>query len=571
MQRIWKQKNKTQISNPTRFANYQWDPNQVQERSSNLMRKLCQLRADWNLPEKITQIPLLDHKEYYTPAVSFLNTVIAEHRPICVCLDYDCDGQTAGACLITCLRAAGANVTWVVPNRLTHGYGLNVELIREHAPDASVLVTVDNGITNAEQIRQLKALGYQVVLTDHHNPQGEIPSADYVIDPKCEDEHDDEYQVSGGWVGAKLGLLVLEAFKPRTSPEFKQILSYCCCLVSIGIVSDVIELTPKITTQLRIGLAELNHTSHSGLQALKASCNLNPCDGCTSTFIGYYLAPKLNAAGRMGCAELGVELLLNDTDAIGDSTAARQATKLQYLNADRKIIEQDIYVMAKSKAKDEVDKYHSVAIVHSPNWHKGVIGVIAARLVEELGVPVIVLTGMGDLEGSGRAPVGINLFEAVSSCSDILTRFGGHDSALGVSLTQDKLEDFKVKLSKYLNAHISDVVIEYDAETALEELWDVRWLVYLQMLEPYGNGNAKPILYIPSVRVTRTEKKKDTVYLNIVDDATCDWLKISKYRGSDEWLSYDGCVIDVLITPNLNTRFSKTMIEYNIIDLRIGN
>ena len=255
--------------------------------------------------------------KFYEPAVKLLREYVEKKLPIVVSMDYDCDGITAGCCVYRTLKLAGANVNWVVPNRNDHGYGMNIELITSHTEGASLIVTVDNGITNVAETAELHLRGHKVLITDHHLQEGDLPEADVICNPKLfkdiAEQHkwdapnNNEYMAPGVYVGAKVALA---AIKPLVTKEiYDNAASYCHQLVALGIVSDVIELNEFLIHELRTGLALLADTEFLGIKNLLAVANTKENQPITSSFCSFSIVPKINSCGRMCHPEEAVKLL----------------------------------------------------------------------------------------------------------------------------------------------------------------------------------------------------------------------------------------------------------------------
>lgn len=518
----------------------------------------------------------------YQPAIDAIINAIDSKRPICVALDYDCDGQTAGAVMIEGLNMCGADVSYFVPNRLDTGYGLKAELVHQNAKPKSLIVTVDNGITCQDEIDILNKEGYSVVVTDHHLQEGELPKADVILDLKVSSTpEEDEYEAPGVYISSKVILHVVKHYFPldeklKVYPEnhpWFNFWQFCACLTSLGIVSDVISLKPTLRDQLLVGLSELTMTNHAGLRALLELCFVKEGQPLDSTFLAYSVVPKLNAAGRMGNAQMGLELLLLRKDtSIGRTNTLLRANALKNLNAERKIIEQQIFLEAVAQAEKilaDNETSHSLVIC-GDGWHLGVLGIIAARIVEVYGIPTIILsTDKEGLSGSGRCPIGYNLFDRVQECKQYLTHFGGHAEACGVGLTKDKLEIFAKEFDKAIvKAGIIDKIIyEIDAEVTVKALQDVRLIQMLSTIEPTGNGNPNLIFKLHDVVVYICQFKQDSVSMVIEQDG--HKLPVSKYRPPDSFInSWENKHVDILVSPNFLYYTGFTVPEFRIVDIK---
>ncbi len=519
-----------------------------------------------------------DHMEMYKPAVDIVLEALDKHTPICVCLDYDCDGQTAGACLIHTLEALGAEVTYVVPNRLTDGYGLKVELVKAKAKPKSLLITVDNGITNCEEVAALTKLGYKVLITDHHLPEGDLPEASYILNPKVYLAEDmDEYMAPGVYVAAKLALLVARAklVTDDTTLTFEhpfyKLWHFCTCLTALGILSDIIELDDLMHYQLLLGMSELRCTTHDGLLALFDICKIRSNQPLTTTALSYLVVPKLNAAGRMGEAEMGLNLLLLECDGSTSKTASLlAANNLKNLNENRKIIEQSIFDEAKEQAESYLTHRSHSLIVYSDKWHLGVLGIVAARLVDEFNRPTLVLgRGTdGTINGSGRTVEGTDIFNAVEQCKDSLIKFGGHKGACGIALAEEHLLDlqdaFEAACSKL---NLSEKEFEVDADVKVATLQDVEFQMFLnENFQPFGNLHPEINLKLTDVLVYQLEHRRDALYLVLEQDGYR--VVVSKYKAPESWDIFSEQQVDVLISPTPLYYAGVTNMEYKLVDIR---
>lgn len=539
------------------------------------IKQLCERRSDYVLPHISGNRGIADDAfaDFYASGVMLIQQSIDLKQPIIVALDYDCDGQTAGACMVHVLRKAGAEVYWTVPNRLEHGYGLNVELIhnviQQHHLDKVLIVTVDNGITCVEEVKQLKEEGHMVLITDHHLQEGDIPAADAVVDPKISMlESDAEYMVPGVYVAAKTALRAAKKYVDEKT--YNELVTYCNELVALGIVSDIIELNELIRDQLLIGLSSLHTTQHAGLRCLLDICRAKDNQNISSNFLAFSVVPKLNAAGRMGAPEKGVELLLaTGEDANDNTTILLMANALKFLNSDRKIIEGKIFEEALAQVPALEEKYKNTLVLYHEGWHAGVLGIIAARVAEAYSKPTIVLTKTSNgIEGSGRSVEGYDLFISLQKC-DTLSSFGGHMVAAGVHLTEDKVEAFRDQFEQVVaeTGLPKEVVLYEDADVTIPVLNDVKWQMFFETFEPYGPCNPELNFKLRKVEVYSIEVKTNTVTI-VLRDTDDYMMQVSKYHFPQEWLNYKGKLVDILLTPNPLYFSSLTVMEYRIVDIR---
>ena len=570
---------------------YKWEPRPVPENTTDRsvnhipgylpalateipeIQELCKRRGNYNLPypNPNSGICSHDYKDTYESGVLLIQQSIEMKQPIIVALDYDCDGQTAGACMIYVLQALGANVTWVVPNRLEQGYGLNVDLIKATGIQNALIVTVDNGITCVDEVAELKRLGHMVVITDHHLQEGDVPEADAVVNPKITQQiYDTEYMVPGVYVAAKTALWVAEKY---TTPEqYQKLVAFCCPLVALGIVSDVIELNDLIRDELRKGIAELILTKHLGLKCLLDICNTKENQDITSDYLAFSVVPKLNAAGRMGTAEKGVNLLLatGEKGKKDRTEVMLLANALQHLNSDRKIIEQEIYEEALDQIPTLEAKYKNTLVIYKEGWHSGVLGIIAARIAEVYNKPTIVLTKTAaGIEGSGRSVEGFDLFTALQDCKDVMTSYGGHMVAVGVHLTEDQLKPFRAKFDEVTTKiGLPTEVTKYiDVDVTIPLLCNLEWQLFLKTFEPHGPNNPEFIFRLRNVEVFSIDRTS-TLLTAVASDRDGWMIQCSKYRGPEEWLKFKDKLVDILLTPTPVFFSGLTDVKYQIVDIK---
>ena len=511
-----------------------------------------------------------DYKDMYQQGLNIILQHIKNKKKIIVFGDFDVDGITATTSLYSCIKEVYKNVDWYVPSRLEEGYGLNTEAVASKAEPGSLIITVDNGIANVEEVDQLNKLGYHILITDHHTPDMEkLPQALHIINPKLykEEEIGDEWEAPGVFVSAKLGYLLLHHKNHLNRNLIRNIITFC----GLGIVSDIIKLNPMMRKTLWTALSYLQCTTHDGLKALLHMCNVRENQPITSTFLAFNVVPKLNAAGRMNSANSAVELLLMDIDSsINKTTSLLAANGLKFLNADRKIIEATIFLEAKQLVENEKEKYENSIVVYKSGWHSGVLGIIAARLVEVYNKPTLVLTDeKGTIRGSGRSVLNFDLYKGLEECSNLLVRFGGHTAACGVELVKDNLQAFKDKFETVVrDANVKkDVEIFIDGDVSVLNLYDVRFHMFLQIFEPYGRGNPQLVLRLKDMKITKSEEVKDVLHLYLEDKAGFT-LKVTKYKAPKEWLHIDEN-IDLLVTPNFTYFTGTTIPDFRILSIKL--
>ena len=424
--------------------------------------------------------------------------------------DYDVDGITATCILVDYLRSRGADVLHYIPRRIEDGYGLSCDAIEGlHRQGARLLITVDCGITGVEEVDFANSLGMDVVITDHHECKEVLPAAAAVVDPHRPDCPYPFKHLAGCGVALKLALAL-------GGPDREEALfSRYCTLAAIGTVADVMQMSGENRTIVSRGLAAIEHSDFIGLHALLKEAGLSGRE-ITSVQIGFVLAPRINAAGRMGAADKAAELLLCSDPA----EAERMARELCALNRERQNVEQTIYSQAEEMIARLPDRDRSALVLESSRWHQGVVGIVASRLSEKYSRPSFMIHLNGATgKGSCRSWGGFNLFAALESCKDLLLGFGGHELAAGFTIKEENIPAFRARMNEYARsfrggaAPVSvldvDVVITHPSAVTLEEL------EALSALEPYGSGNARPVFCLLGATLLRTQNVGQNRHLKL--------------------------------------------------------
>lgn len=425
-------------------------------------------------------------------AADRVEAALRAHERILVFGDFDLDGISATTVLTRGLRALDGDACWLIPRRFEEGYGMSEASIAralESKPD--LVVSVDCGISNGKEARRFNELGVDVVITDHHEPGESMPEC-IVCDPKT-DPGCKSSILAGVGVALKLVQALGARFgKPNLWRSFTD-------FAALGTVADLMPLVGENRALVSDGLARMNEHPRPSIAALVGVCNVSG-KPLTATNLSFSLIPRLNAAGRMGNADLAAELLMED----GFDAAAEKAARLDAVNDQRRAIEADLAKVALAQAEDIYRGQHAL-VVSGEGWHEGVKGIVASRLVSKYGVPTILFSIEGDeARGSGRSVGQINLFKAVAQTSDILTRFGGHEAAVGVTLPADKLPEFTERLCAYMDALPESSfhpLLPIDADVRLGEL-TIDAVEALERLAPFGQENPTPRLIARNVRIS---------------------------------------------------------------------
>lgn len=481
---------------------------------------ISSLQQELNIPEAIAHLLVIRNitsfdraKTFFRPDLSLLHdpflmrdmdkasvrlaSAINNKEKVIVYGDYDVDGTTATAIMYTFLKQFGIEVSYYIPHRFKEGYGLSEDGI-DYAISigAQLIVTVDCGITAVEEAKWAKDKGIDMIICDHHNAADLIPDAVAVLDPKRPDCSYPFDGLSGAGVGFKLiqaTLQTLELPESQCHPFLD--------LLAISIASDIVPIVDENRILMREGLRLLNSEPRPGLRALMNLVKLHN-NRITTSEIVFSIGPRINAAGRMGSADTAVELLIAD-DA---ENAAKKAEELEGINMRRRAVDNDTMEQAvKMIERDFTIDQLSSLVLHHPEWHLGVIGIVASRLVDKYYRPTIMLSTVdGLIKGSARSIRGFNVYNALKECEEFLIQFGGHEYAAGLTLEEQYLEPFRDRFNlivdKYFKEGDFEPEILVDTELDLHQV-DNRFWKLLSQFEPYGPENAKPIFVSRNLRV----------------------------------------------------------------------
>ncbi len=438
-------------------------------------------------------------------AVVRLEQAIARGETIAIHGDYDVDGITATVILRRALELLGGHVAHFIPERLKHGYGLQVEAIERLAADGvRVIVSVDCGIRGADAARRARELGVDLIITDHHEPDGTLPDALAVVNPK---RHDCEYpfkDLAGVGVALKLVQALCDrAGKSRWLPGFVKI-------AALGTLADVVPLVGENRVIARIGLEGLTRGPHTvGIRALLEASGLSG-KRVDSFHVGFVLAPRINAAGRMSTAEVATRLLLATDEGLA-AEARELAATLETENQKRQQEEASIVAAArKTIESDPAVGAHNVLVVAGEGWHRGVIGIVASKLVDAFHKPTIVLSVDGDVaHGSCRSIPAFDMLGALEQVHDVFVRFGGHRQAAGLTMDAARVGEFRARINALADERLDpgDLIprLGIDASLALRQIGK-DLLDGIQAMEPFGLGNARPVFYATPVELTEAPR-----------------------------------------------------------------
>jgi single-stranded-DNA-specific exonuclease len=494
------------------------------------------------------------------PAVERLRTAIDRKEKILVFGDYDVDGMSSTAMLVQELSALNCPIYYYIPNRLVEGYGLSkkqVSLARDEGVE--LIITVDNGVSCHEEIALASSMGMDTIVCDHHEPEGELPPALALINPKRNDTTYPFRNLSGAGVTLKL----LTALLGRLPDNLD--------FAALGTVADIVPLVDENRILASRGLEMMNERSEMaiGLSELFKVSGLFDRE-INSGSISFQVAPRLNAAGRLGVGQLGVQLLLTTSQPL----AQRLARKLDEENRKRQAIENEILEQALAKSEKEYDPENDFSIVLSDKrWHPGVTGIVASKLVEKYHRPVI-LVAMGDEigKGSARSISGFHIYEALRKCQQHMVGFGGHKYAAGLTVDRSSFEDFRVTFEKVCAEELStkdlEHVVRADAEVELHEITR-RLLEQLEKLAPHGNANPLPVFVSSGVEVEGSVRVVGVNHLKFAVKDSRKRLPVIGFKMADhEHVVRNSSRLDILYTPQFNTYRGVTSVQLSLRDIR---
>ena len=483
--------------------------------------------------------------------VELLRGAIAAGKTILVYGDYDADGVCASSILLETLHEEGASLAYRIPSRHTEGYGLNADAVREIARKAQLLITVDCGVSDVEEVALAKELGLTVIITDHHQPPEILPAADVVMDPFLGD-----YPFPG-LCGAGVALKICQALQGMEGVKKR------LDLAAVATVADVVPLRGENRVIVSEGLKRIADTARPGLKALLESSGLTP--PLSSDDLAFRVAPRLNAAGRLGDAKLGVHLLLTTDKA----KAAGIAAMLETANQTRQRLEREMTSAALAQLSLEALASSHVIIVSGEDWNPGLIGLTAGRLCERFHLPAIALSVHGDTAvGSCRSIPGINIYQMLTACGDLLERFGGHEQAAGLTVKTGNIPRLREKLEQVVSAAAPEETflpaMEYDLKLPFRT-WNPKMLALLSRLEPTGCSNPAPLFLLEGAEVQslrRVGRDGSHLKLTLLDEdlSVVDGIAFSRGDLADE----APLKLDLLYRPILNEYRGRTTVEAQV-------
>lgn len=515
-------------------------------------------------------------------AVYRIAEAIEDGEKIVIFGDYDVDGVTSVSCLYLYLKKHGADVSYYIPSRSGEGYGMSGTAVRKLADDGCrLIITVDTGITAVDEIELARSLGVDVIVTDHHECHEIIPEAVAVINPRRRDCEYPFKELAGVGVVFKL-LCALESVLDTDSEMIdcvRRVSREYCDLVAIGTVADVMAVRDENRLIVRYGLSLINETERAGLAELidvtAAESKNSKKKRITATFIGFTIAPRINAAGRIANASIAVELFL----AEDRETAAPIARQLCDINRERQARENAIVEEAYAKITAEHDfERDPVVILDDEAWHHGIIGIVASRITEKYSCPSILISfegsEKGDVgKGSGRSVKGLNLVNALADCSDLLEKYGGHELAVGLTIKKENLPEFRRRLNEYAREKLAEgapeVVLEAECELSPNDV-TLEQANELFELEPFGVSNPVPVFVMYNVPLYATALVGGGKHSRLTLRIGSSLVSAMFFRRTLSELDlYPGDNVDVMFSLDINDFRDQKSVQLIVKDVRL--
>ena len=491
---------------------------------------------------------------------------LQENETIMIYGDYDVDGITAASLMFLVLNKLGANVHYYLPNRLVEGYGLSEEgIIEAERKGASLIISVDTGITAGKEVEYAKEKFIDCVITDHHEPGETLPNAAAVVNPKLGES------IGRELAGVGVAFKFAQGLYSRLGQDQSELYEHLD-LVALGTSADVVPLVNENRILTHFGIGQIMRSSKPGLKSLVFECDLMGKEITTSQIV-FIIAPRINAVGRLGGAEKAIKLLTTkDTQ-----TASSIAKFLEIENRRRKSIDENTLEEALGQIEKSVDLENDKAIVlHSEGWHQGVIGIVASRLVEKYYLPtVLIAVDNNEGKGSGRSIPGFHLHDALKSCEDLLLRYGGHKYAAGMSIAPERIKEFQQRFKRVAASQLQpeDLVrkLHIDAELDLDEI-DFDLVDMLERFAPFGPENMKPVFITRNLEIVGSPQIVGRNHLRMRVRSGRKVFDVIGFGFGDyaEQLSMHGVDFDMAYVIEKNIHNGVTKIQLRVKDIRWG-
>jgi len=494
-------------------------------------------------------------------------SAVDSFEKIAVYGDYDADGVTSTAMLYSYLESCGANVMYYIPEREGEGYGLNMSAIDTlHEQEVNLIVTVDNGISSIDEVDYANSLHMDVVITDHHRPREVLPAACAVVDAYRSDCKSPYKNFAGVGVAFKL-IMALEG----EDCDLTGLLDNYADLVAIGTIGDIVPLTGENRSFVKAGLRQLSRTDRIGLHALIEQAGMEG-RRLTAGNVAFTIVPRINATGRIGSPDRAVRLLVSEFP----DEAGELSSDICDDNDYRRQIESEIFDKVLEQLKNEPERlYDRVLVIEGENWHHGVIGIVSSRITDLFGKPSIIISYSDDeARGSGRSIEGFSLFDAISSCHTLLTKFGGHPMAAGITLPVKNIESFRKAVNAYaasLDSPMSVQTLHIDCTLKPNQL-SIEIPNSIQVLEPFGMGNPSPLFGLYQMTLADITPVGGGKHLRVsVTKDNCT-VRCMKFGTTLEQFPYlPGDVLDLAVTLEAKEYNGKNTLSVFIKDLKLSS
>ena len=563
---------------------------------SEIMARLLYLRGD-PTADRVRAFLRQEESQFHDPyllldmekAVERIFLALNNRERIVIYGDYDVDGVTSVSLLYLYLKEQGVDVEYYIPSRIKEGYGISepaLDILREHG--VSLMITVDTGITATPEIEYARSLGIETVVTDHHECRTELPNACAVVNPHREGDPYPFKELAGVGVVFKLiCALEIERCRQNDIPLQEGIRGICAKyadLVCIGTIADVMPIVDENRLIVSYGLKLIENTKRPGLRAL-----IDAASGAKNTkrrkvnsgFIGFTIAPRMNAAGRVSNASIAVDLLLTQNE----SDAKHLADQLCELNLARQVEENRIAEEAYQKIEETLDEENNrVIVIANDSWQQGIIGIVSSRITERYGLPSILISfdgatqgepTMNDLgKGSGRSVKGLNLVEALTACEDLLVRFGGHELAAGLTVQRACVDAFRNRINRYAKKQLGEeplcLTLDADCEVEVGDL-SMSLAQEITSLEPFGVSNPVPVFVLRDVRLLRVIPMGGGKHVKLIlekdgVELTAVWFGTSPLRLPFEPMEE----VDVMFQLNINEFQNTVSLQLLVQDMRLS-
>lgn len=493
-------------------------------------------------------------------AVEVIRQALDEGKKITVYGDYDCDGVTATAMLYGYLDAMGAEADFYIPDR-SEGYGMNIPALEKILDRGTeLIITVDNGVSAAEEAEYIRSRGAQLVITDHHQPPEELPVCDACVDPHRPDDNSPFKDICGAGVVLKL-LCALEEDEELIMEQYAE-------LAAVGTIGDVMPLIGENRYIVRRGIEEIRSSQNIGIDRLLRTAGVAP-ENVDASSVAFSICPRINAAGRMAGADKAVQLLMTESP----EQASLLSEELNLVNEQRRAEEarimQDVDRQLESDPRILKER---VLVVSGEGWHHGVIGIVAARLLEKYGKPVLMISSEnGEARGSARGIDGFSIYRLLSGCSRVLTKFGGHPKAGGFSLPADRVEDFRQMVYAFCREYypkMPEYTVSADMEITGDSLTEDA-LNSLAQLEPCGEGNQRPVFLLKNCTVLSKRALKEGRYTSF--EAQSGGVKLKALCFGIPFARFfpeQGSMVDIIATAELNEFRGVKSVTLRVMELR---